>query len=98
MQRLSANASKTYRLIWYCTVTNGLENKPTVSITVNGGSGSTTINESTWSEYKVTVVINGSRVTRNAYQVSMLVNNLDTDAKVSITCVDKEGWHATNVY
>ena len=98
VQRLAANASKTYRLIWYCTVTNGLENKPTVSITVNGGSGSATINESTWSEYKVTVVINGSRVTRNAYQVSMSVNNLDTDAKVSITCVDKEGWHATNVY
>ena len=98
VQRLAANASKTYRLIWYCTVTNGLENKPTVSITVNGGSGSATINESTWSEYKVTVVINDSRVTRNAYQVSMSVNNLDTDAKVSITCVDKEGWHATNVY
>jgi len=86
-------------LKWHGTETEGLDNKPTVTITRTppiSGTG-VTIDDNSWIENEVTLQDGDDEYFRNEYSVN-LSYILRAPQKVQITFVDKEGWHETKTY
>lgn len=94
---ISAGA-RSYKLGWYGTGTDGLENKPTVTIEVHG-TGTATIDASTWVEQQVMIQEGDDEWFRTEYVVDFNTNLINySGSYVRITIVDKEGWHETRDY
>jgi hypothetical protein len=89
--------TRSYTLEWYGTETYGLENKPTVSVSVNG-TGTTSIDASSWDEHDVMIAEGDDEWFRTAYSVTLNTNNLIEGSTVTITMTDKEGWHETRTF
>jgi hypothetical protein len=85
--------SRSYKLAWYGTETDGLENKPTVTIE-NHGTGSATINANTWVENQVMIAEGDDEWFRTEYVVDFNTNMTNyPDTYIKVTMVDKEGWY-----
>jgi len=87
--------SRNYKLGWFGTETDGLENKPTVTIE-NHGTGSATINANTWVEKQVMIAEGDDEWFRTEYVVDFNTNMTNYPGTyIRVTMVDKEGWHDT---
>lgn len=88
-----------YKLKWHGTDTEGLENKPTVTVSIiplMAGTG-VTIDNTSWTEDIVMIQEGDDEWFKTEYSVN-LSYTLRTQQKVQITVVDKEGWHETRTY
>lgn len=90
--------SRVYKLKWHGTETEGLANKPTVTISTSHATGSATI-QNDWVENEVCIQEGGDEWFRNEYEVTMNTNltNYSGDY-ITITVTDAQGWHETRNY
>lgn len=88
---------RTYKLKWHGTETEGLNNKPTITIE-NHGTGSATIGND-WVENSIMIQEGDNEWFRNEYEVTLntnMTNNSGSYLRFIVT--DKEGWHETRDY
>lgn len=85
-----------YKLKWHGTETEGLDNAPTVTISVEPDGGSMSI-VGNWTEGSVMIQDGNDEWLRNEYTTN-LVYYITSGQNVTFTVVDKEGWHETRTY
>ena len=88
-----------YNLNWECTDSSSLDNKPTVSITVNSGTDRITINTSTWAVESKQYTEEGITYNRYKYSVRLQFRLLSGNTQsFTVNVTDVNGWHATKTY
>lgn len=87
--------TRNYKLAWYGTETDGIENIPDVSISING-TGSAVIVPSTWEENQCMIAEGDDEWFRTEYVVNFNTNMTNySGSYVRVTMTDVEGWHDT---
>ena len=89
--------SRVYKFKWHGTETEGLDNKPTITIE-NHGTGSATIGND-WVENQVMIQEGDDEYFRNEYEVTLNTNMTNySDTYLRFIVTDKEGWYETRDY
>lgn len=89
--------SRIYKFKWHGTETEGLDNKPTITIE-NHGTGSATIGND-WVENQVMIAEGDDEYFRNEYEVTLNTNMTNySGTYLRFIVTDKEGWHETRDY
>jgi mRNA-degrading endonuclease RelE of RelBE toxin-antitoxin system len=89
--------SRVYKFKWHGTETEGLDNKPTITIE-NHGTGSATIGND-WVENWIMIQEGDDEWFRNEYEVTLNTNMTNySGTYLRFIVTDKAGWHETRDY